>query len=220
QAGTRDSLCLSAHLLAEPSDLVVAGRIQERSHTWAADVLSELEHGKSPFELRGGEQRPTTDLAMYGRAQRAHRTGLSSGSRRELSGEGVGDPVDDIGRPADHEEVAPFRSGPQRQPVRLREPSRWIIDAYRPLWSWEADIGLVNVDPAPLSIRLREDRCRETAEIHIPARSQGQTGPRDFRSRAARQGIRSACTLIRGHRGLDRRREVGSGEELTDPNHA
>src|SRR5439155_23257044 len=196
QAGTRDSLCLSAHLLAEPSDLVVTGRIQERSHTWAADVLSELEHGKSPFELRGGEQRPTTDLAMYGRAQRAHRTGLSSGSRRELSGEGVGDPVDDIVRPADDEEVVPFRSGPQRQPVRLREPSRWIIDAHRPLRSGEADIGLVDVDPAALSIVVREERCRGTAEIHIPARSQAQTGPRDLRSRTAPSGIDSPFTLL------------------------
>src|SRR6266550_3235473 len=141
-------------------------------------------------------------------------------SRRQLSGEGVRDPVDNIGRTADHEEVAPFRSGPQRQPVRLREPSRRIVDAYRPLRGWEAYIGLVDVDPAPLSIVVREERCRETAEIHIPARSQGQTGPRDFRSRAARRGIRSACTLIRRHRGLDRRRKVGAGEELTDPNYA
>src|SRR5438105_1358761 len=91
-------------------------------------------------------------------------------SRPELSREGMGDPVDDIGRPADHEEVAPSRSGPQRQPVRLQQPSRRILDAYRPLRSWETDIGLVDVDPAPLPIVVGEQRCRKATEIHIPTR--------------------------------------------------
>src|SRR5437868_14079512 len=103
-------------------------------------------------------------ISIAGAGPSAHRR-----SRLGLSGEGMGDPVDDIGRPADHEEVAPSRSGPQRQPVRLQQPSRRILDAYRPLRSWETDIGLVDVDPAPLPIVAGAQRCRSVADIHATA---------------------------------------------------
>src|SRR5437867_1078981 len=143
----------------------------------------------------------------------------SSGSRWELSGEGGGYPVDDLGRPTDHEEVAPFRSGAQRQPVRLQQPSWWVIDPDGPLRSWETDIGLVDVDPAPLSIVIGEERCRKATEIHIPTRPQRQTGSRDLRSGATRGRLSIATILILDHRGLDRWGEVGPTKECKEARH-